>query len=172
MTGYWRGDIEGGHKTGPHRTSIKAIQEYENTYLDPFGTNSYQTSGFKKKKGKVSAHPTMLSSKHIKNLEAVELPVVKDEDTDKQHKVFDSQDDAIIFGETLGHKLIKRTSFKAPEELQIDGQNPSSEYLVQRMWGLSANNPIRMIPTNENKWCVYWRPSLINNQNNNVIIPI
>ena len=76
MTGYWRSDIEGGHKTGPHRTSIDAIKEYETTYLDPFGTNSYQTAGFKKKKGKVSADPTMLSSKHIPNLEAVDLPVI------------------------------------------------------------------------------------------------
>jgi hypothetical protein len=74
MTGYWRDDIEAGHKTGPHRTSIKAIEEYEKTYLDPFGKNSYQTSGFKKKKGKVSAEPTMLSSKNIANLNTVELP--------------------------------------------------------------------------------------------------
>jgi hypothetical protein len=78
MTGYWRAEIEGGHKTGPHRTSIKAIEEYEKTYLDPFGINSYQTSGFKKNKGKVSANPTMLSSKNIKNLKAVDLPDVKD----------------------------------------------------------------------------------------------
>jgi hypothetical protein len=75
MTGYWRADIEGGHKTGPYRTSINAIEEYEKTYIDPFGTNSYQTAGFKKKKGKVSAEPTMLSSKHIQHLEAVDLPV-------------------------------------------------------------------------------------------------
>jgi hypothetical protein len=80
MTGYWREDIEGGHKTGPHRTSINAIEEYEKTYLDPFGTNSYQTAGFKKKKGKVSADPTMLSSKHIPNLEAVDLPTVINND--------------------------------------------------------------------------------------------
>ena len=77
MTGYWREDIEGGHKTGPHRTSIRAIEEYEKTYLDPFGTNSYQTAGFKKNKGKVSANPTMLSAKHIPNLEAIDLPLVE-----------------------------------------------------------------------------------------------
>ena len=77
MTGYWRGDIEGGHKTGPYRTSIKAIEEYEKTYLDPFGTNSYQTAGFKKKKGKVAADPTMLSAKNIQHLEAVDLPIVR-----------------------------------------------------------------------------------------------
>jgi len=75
MTGYWRNDIEGGHKTGPHRMSINAIEEYEKTYLDPFGINSYQTSGFKKKKGKVFANPTMLSSKNIDNLEAIDFPV-------------------------------------------------------------------------------------------------
>lgn len=78
MTGYWREVIEGGHKTGPHRTSIRAIEEYETTYTDPFGTNSYQTDGFKKKRGKVVANPTMLSAKHIEHLEAVELPISED----------------------------------------------------------------------------------------------
>jgi hypothetical protein len=76
MSGYWRDCIQGGHKTGPHRTSIKAIEEYEKTYLDPYGTNSYQTAGFKKKKGNVSAAPTMLSPRNIPNLDATELPEV------------------------------------------------------------------------------------------------
>lgn len=78
MTGYWRDDIEGGHKTGPHRTSIKAIEEYEKIYLDPFGLNTYQTAGFKKKRGNVSSDPIMLSAKHISNLEPVDLPIVVD----------------------------------------------------------------------------------------------
>ena len=77
MTGYWREQIEKGHKTGPHRTSIKAIIQYEKTYLDPFGINSYQTSGFRKKDGQVSAQSTMLSAKNIANLEAVDLPDIK-----------------------------------------------------------------------------------------------
>jgi hypothetical protein len=76
MTGYWRDDIESGHKTGPHRTSIKAIQEYEETYKDPFGLNSYQSAGFRKNKGSVSATPTMLSAQHIANLEAIDLPEI------------------------------------------------------------------------------------------------
>ena len=76
MTGYWRDNIEKGHKTGPHRTSIKAINEYEIAYNDPFGRNSYQTAGFKKKEGQVTTiTPTMLSAQHIKNLEAVDLPI-------------------------------------------------------------------------------------------------
>lgn len=78
MTGYWREVLDTGHKTGPYRTSIQAIQEYEQTYLDPFGINSYQTTGFKKKKGKVAAVPTMLSPQHIQNLETIQLPLSVD----------------------------------------------------------------------------------------------
>lgn len=74
MTGYWRGDIEGGHKTGPHRTSVKAIEEYEKIYLDPFGQNSYKTSGFSKRDGKIRSEPTMLSPKNIVALNPVDLP--------------------------------------------------------------------------------------------------
>jgi hypothetical protein len=107
MTGYWRGDIEAGHKTGPHRTSIKAIEEYEKTYLDPFGTNSYQTAGFKKKKGKVSADPTMLSSKHIQNLEAVELPVVNDEKVDiNLYRIYSDEDVVRNVCKLLGYHYV------------------------------------------------------------------
>ena len=80
MSGYWRDVIEGGHKTGPHRTSINAIKEYENAYENPFGANDYQCAGFKKKKGKVvTKQPTMLAAKNIPNLIPVNFPVVEDE---------------------------------------------------------------------------------------------
>jgi len=91
MTGYWRDHIEKGHKTGPHRTSIKAIEEYETTYADPFGTNSYHTAGFNKKKGKVVAVPTMLSAKHIQNLEAVGVPEVDKHPEYDITELYDSQ---------------------------------------------------------------------------------
>jgi len=87
----------------------------------------------------------------------------KAEDTDKEHRIFESQDDAIIFGRTIGAKFNKRPTCDAPKELQIDGENPSSAVLFKRMWGISNINIARMIPTNDNKWCVYWRPSLIKN---------
>lgn len=93
----------------------------------------------------------------------------KAEDTDKQYKVFESQEEAITFGKTLGAKLNKRTTSKAPKELQTtDGINPSSKDLFKRMWGINKTNFVRMIPTNENKWCVYWRPSLIKNEITNI----
>jgi hypothetical protein len=95
MTGYWRHAIEAGHKTGPHRTSIKAIEQYEKAYEDPFGLNSYQTTGFKKKNGNISAcSTTMLSKKHIKNLEAVRSYVVHNEKVDiNLYRIYVNEDD-------------------------------------------------------------------------------
>lgn len=77
MTGYWKNDIEGGHKTGPHRTSILAIKRYEEIYSNPYGNNSYKSAGFNKKNGKVSAEPTMINVKNIKGIDAVDLPIVE-----------------------------------------------------------------------------------------------
>lgn len=77
MTGYWRDVIESGFKTGPHRTSMKAIEEYEESYHDPFGCISYSTSGFTKKNGKISTNEaTMLSSHNIDGLVPIELPIM------------------------------------------------------------------------------------------------
>ena len=78
MTGYWRNVIEGGHKTGPHRTSKKAVLEYEKAFNDPFGNTSYKCSGFRKtKNGKVTlSESTMLSAKNITGLEPIDLPEV------------------------------------------------------------------------------------------------
>jgi hypothetical protein len=61
MSGYWKQELLNGHKTGPHRTSIDAINEYEEFYKNPFGKIKYST-GPKK--------PTFVDPIHIKNLEA------------------------------------------------------------------------------------------------------
>jgi len=76
MTGYWREIIESGHRTGPYRTSIDAVIEYENAYLDPLGDNPYQTFGFKKNsRGKITQTTiTLLNPVHIENLTAIDLP--------------------------------------------------------------------------------------------------
>ena len=97
----------------------------------------------------------------IKEINQNLITKIKAHDTDKQHRVFASQDDAITFGNTLGIKLYKRITSDAPKELQKDGKNLSSNELFNRMWGINANNRARMIPTNDEKWCVYWRPSLL-----------
>jgi hypothetical protein len=87
-------------------------------------------------------------------------------DTDKEYKVFDEQEDAILYGEETLRIIFKKRfkkgdKFEAPKELQVDGKNPSSDVLFNRMWGICAKKWARMIPTDDNKWCVYWRPSMI-----------
>lgn len=79
MTGYWRHILEEGeHKTGPFRTSKKAIQEYEDICKDPFGRNTYKCSGFSKtSRGKVTIDdPSFLAVHNIIGLVPVNLPVV------------------------------------------------------------------------------------------------
>ncbi len=93
MTGYWRHIIDSGHKTGPYRTSIKAIKEYENVYEDPFGPNTYKTSGFQKKAGRVHASNTMLSTRNIKHLVSVPLPDTASTVVDSnKYRVYDDED--------------------------------------------------------------------------------
>lgn len=100
MTGYWREDIESGHKTGPYRTSVKAIKEYEQAYDNPFGSNSYQTAGFTKKNGIVtSKNNTMLSVNNITNLEPVDFPIVRQVGSVPVVVVFDvTEEEKRLFG--------------------------------------------------------------------------
>jgi hypothetical protein len=48
MSGYWKQKVLDGHKTGPHRTSIDAINEYEEFYKNPFKNIKYKTTCSKK----------------------------------------------------------------------------------------------------------------------------
>jgi hypothetical protein len=104
MSGYWRDTIEGGHKTGPHRTSIRAIEEYERTYEDPFGKNTYHTSGFVKRKGKVTAAPTMLSPKNIKNIDIIDLPEIDIHSDYDISTIYNTENDLRKYMESIIYK--------------------------------------------------------------------
>ena len=88
MTGYWRGVIEGGHKTGPYRTSVKAVEEYDAVYNDPFGANSYQAAGFKKSNGRVTTiTKTLVTPRNIAGLVPIALPEGADAVADPKKNV-------------------------------------------------------------------------------------
>jgi hypothetical protein len=166
MTGYWRKELVlYGHKTGPYRTSIESIRQYEKFCDDPFDPNSKYNGGDFSKNGEElsSGTPSLLHPKNIKHLTPIDIPfnpINKEED--KAYEVFDTQDEAIQFGKNVIHVTFrKRKTNDAPKELQKNGQNPTVDYLIQRMWGIYEEYFARMVPTNDNKWCVYWRPSLV-----------
>lgn len=71
MCGYWRDIvIDEKYLTGPYRTSIQAIEEYEAAYADPYGPVTYQAAGFRIRDGVMkTTKETMLSAKHVKGLD-------------------------------------------------------------------------------------------------------
>jgi hypothetical protein len=80
MSGYWKQEILGGHKTGPYRTSIEAI--YEEFYKNPLKIGKYTTAHRNK---------PFVSLKFIKNLEIIDL-VDGDEDAGEiEYRVYDSE---------------------------------------------------------------------------------
>ena len=63
MSGYWKDIILNGHKTGPHRTSIQAIKEYEEFYENPLADIKYSSN-----KTKISfVHPRNIKHLEMKN---------------------------------------------------------------------------------------------------------
>jgi hypothetical protein len=83
MTGYWKDKIDGGHKTGPYRTSIKVIKQAILSYDDPSAANPFQSRNFKKDyEGKVQRNiPSLLHADNIGGLDAVDSPKYNDVDT-------------------------------------------------------------------------------------------
>ena len=75
----------------------------------------------------------------------------------RRHQVFDTQEEARTFIKTKFRKRVNlQRSTMAPECLLKDGQNPSVEKILSRWWGIDLKKPFRLIPTLEEKWCVYW----------------
>jgi hypothetical protein len=68
LTGFWRDHIiNKKHVTGPYRTDVKIVEEYEQMFNDPFGKKAYTRYGFLKNGQK------LLNPKNWENLEEEEL---------------------------------------------------------------------------------------------------
>ena len=84
---------------------------------------------------------------------------------DREHREFDTQKQACVFVlEKFGKKMRANRSSIAPQTLWAPNRrNPTKEEILDRWWGLSEKKKAmyRVIPTNENKWVVYWQPSFI-----------
>lgn len=92
------------------------------------------------------------------------------EDADKSFKVFDNFEEAKYYiKDVFNKKINNRKDSRAPDTLLINGQNPSVNNLLKRMWGLNKSNNFRLIPIINGKWCVYWRPSFLTKEQSDTI---
>ena len=96
---------------------------------------------------------------------------IKAVDTDRAHKIFETQEKAREYSrKKLDHNLQQNRSEVAPDTLLENGQNPTEAQIVERWWGTSKKTPVRMVPTFEGKWCLYWRPSLVKEKKKKILI--
>jgi hypothetical protein len=94
-------------------------------------------------------------------------------ESDKMVKVFATQDEARYFicnvlalVSSLVQKRVNWRSEIAQTEVRVaqpDGtyRNPTVEELKRRFYGLSDRNVVRMYPTADKTWCVYWKYSMV-----------
>ena len=174
MTGYWREIVESGHKTGPYRTSVKAITQYENSWCDPFGYHEYKTDGFKKNSlGKVTKNKTtFLNHKHIQGLIPVALP--------EPVKLYDISGPHLNCEEAwkwCNYNLVAKYKRWAHNRYDKNGnENPSGEYI--KIGAKQHHEPVKILNekdtralstifwgTNTEKGCAIARPVLDNETN-------
>jgi hypothetical protein len=100
MTGHWRESLVKGHKTGPYRTSIEAIEQSVSAYDDPFGKSSFESRDFKKKPGgKVQKNtPSFASVSNIEGLNGVDAPLYNDTDTVPKEIILTPDEHAYLCG--------------------------------------------------------------------------
>lgn len=98
MTGYWRDIVEGGHKTGPFRTSLDAIEQSINAYSNPYGTAPLDTRSFKKKKGgEVQRNiPSLAAVDRISGLNGTDAPIHSETDTVPKKVDITSEENAYL----------------------------------------------------------------------------
>lgn len=86
----------------------------------------------------------------------------KADPNDIDHHEFETQEEAIDWANNiLDFKFQKRPNAIAPKDVLINGENPTRDAILDRKWGLNKNSKVRMLPTIDSKWIVYWRPSLL-----------
>jgi hypothetical protein len=136
MSGYWKPDIENGHKTGPYRSSIESIKQYEEFYKNPFGKIKYDTSLSK----------SFVNPKHIQNL----TPIHPNEVNLNAYRIYDSEDVVKKVCKSLGYDYRPATN-------NLYGFKETS--LNRKKEVVSLQHAISKVPTayGKNKGIKTWR---------------
>lgn len=118
MTGYWREHIENGHKVGPIRTSIKAVEEYEEFFVLPLGKAIYQGRNFRITRDGITSKNCMLAAENIDNLVPGEYPPVAIYGSTKDGNFEGGWSSVHTDTDTLKREY--KTTLKCPCKLQFD----------------------------------------------------
>ena len=143
-------------------TNIESIELYEKMMKSNFKDSSikWKSNSTKYKNNKNESKGTYNKPNLWEN--DINLEENNEKTDDKKYLVFDTQEQVKKYiWDKCGKRMNKREQ-EAPEELRENGKNPSVEYILTRFWGIHKKIPYRVCITNNNKWCLYWRPSLIN----------
>lgn len=145
MTGYWGNEIMNGHKTGPHRTSVEAIKEYEEFFKNPLESSKikYTTNCSREN----FMHPKLI--KHLK-----EVKEKKGEKADEPGIIrFDTQEQGLAWF----NKYLKRPGLDGPNKYNEENfkngfyqdsnvkrvLSPSELFNIRMNW---ANDKQRLCP--------------------------
>lgn len=157
MTGYWKQEILNGHKTGPHRTSIDAIKEYEEFYKNPFAKIKNNTTNSKK---------LFVNPIHIQNLKPINHVELKVDEN--KYRIYDNEIVVKNVCKILGYQYIvtennldgfKETSLNRKKEVVSlkdavsKVQNAYGTYNGKKTWrtyypcyvDITNNNTLRFI---------------------------
>jgi hypothetical protein len=133
-------------------TDLHSLKAYKQDWDNHFSDIKH----YKKQK-------TAFTPSGFKGNQSDDTPTTKPKD-DFDYKVFDDEKIALSW---IKNKIpdwkARACSSQAPKEMRQSGdRNPTIEAIVDRKWGLSDKAPRRQIRLDNNKICVYWRPSILN----------
>ena len=157
---------------GRVKGNIKKFETYRPCKV--FTTQEFDETAMRKEK---LCHVLNEMAKDDKNItldkfkDADKTEAQKFKDADKDHFI-GTIDQCTELQKMFGISIRKKKKHSAPSELkkESNGENPSAEYCLSRMWGLNdrftfydyltTENVSRMIAIgSEDDWIVYWKPS-------------
>lgn len=176
MTGYWKNTILQNHKTGPYRTSVEAINQYENFYDNPTTDDKYNSNGNKK----IFLNPKHVGIKEVNetNVSNKHVPIIINLDSvDKDTEIYylNSKEEKIKYVKNILTNIQKYTKLlnyiSNPTVKCIGFITPNKEYsykihITDAINASKKNIPFTINLNSENKKYDNWQCFIDNKKNN------
>lgn len=74
----------------------------------------------------------------------------------KRVLIFKDFKEAKAFGNQHFNHKFNKPPVLAPIVLQVQGKNPTANYLKNRFWGINKKSEVRIVRTDKDEYCMYW----------------